>query len=309
MNTVPVIIADDDPSIRTLLARHLRADVEEVYECADGREALERLAELKDAVVIVDLEMPGQHGLDVTRAIRQLRPEGAACVLVLTASGSEETAVAALDAGADNFLRKPPSFPELRAHVRAGRRLVAAWRADQQRHEELEQLIEYNPCPMVTVDCESKAISRANQAALRLSGYTKEQFLGRTCKDSLCASKAPECPMAEEEPGAVQHTKCTLQTPDGRSIPVLRSMVPVILGGRRQILESFTDISQLTEAVEARQSQLTFLETLLDTIPSPIYYKNRQGVYQGCNAAFAQWIGLHRTDIIGAPWTISIRPS
>jgi len=67
----------------------------------------------------------------------------------------------------------------------------------------------------------------------------------------------------------------------------------------RQNSQLQQEISERRRAVEAVRQQLNFQQTMMDTIPSPIFYKDRQGRYLGCNAAFESYIGRPRTEVIG----------
>lgn len=67
----------------------------------------------------------------------------------------------------------------------------------------------------------------------------------------------------------------------------------------RQNSQLQQEISERQRAAEAVRQQLNFQQTMMDTIPSPIFYKDRQGRYLGCNAAFESYIGRPRTEVIG----------
>ena len=103
-----VLIVDDEPSIRKLVATTLE-DVAgfELVEAANGVEALELAREEAPAIVLLDIDMPGMDGLEACRRLRA-DPETAGCTIVmLTAAADEEAERAAEEAGADLFLTKP----------------------------------------------------------------------------------------------------------------------------------------------------------------------------------------------------------
>jgi two-component system response regulator MprA len=111
-----VLVVDDDPAVRTAVARALRLDYE-VAEAGDGAEALARHAASPADAIVLDLLMPEVGGLDVCRS---LRGRGDAVpVLVVTARDAVSDRVEGLDAGADDYLVKPFAVEELRARVRA----------------------------------------------------------------------------------------------------------------------------------------------------------------------------------------------
>jgi two-component system response regulator MprA len=112
-----VLIVDDEPAVRAALDRALRLDGYEVELAADGREALDRLAEARLDAVVLDVAMPGIDGLEVCRRMREAGDRTP--VLMLTARDAVDDRVAGLDAGADDYLVKPFALKELKARLRA----------------------------------------------------------------------------------------------------------------------------------------------------------------------------------------------
>ena len=109
-----VLVVEDDPGIATQLVRALARSGYQVDHVVTGGEALRR----GDAdVVLLDLELPDADGVQVCRQLRQRRSETA--IIVVTAYGEETDRVAALDAGADDYLVKPFGLSELQARIRA----------------------------------------------------------------------------------------------------------------------------------------------------------------------------------------------
>jgi len=116
---VRVLIVDDEPQIRRFLKPSLVAQHYEVIEAASGTEALVRAAEEKPDVVILDLGLPDQDGIEVIRALRAWSEMP---ILVLSVRSREADKVAALDAGADDYVEKPFAMGELLARLRAALR-------------------------------------------------------------------------------------------------------------------------------------------------------------------------------------------
>jgi len=111
-----ILVVDDDPHIRELVRVFLRGEGFDVYEAADGQEALARLESVKADLVIVDVMMPRLDGWELTR---QLRQGGDLPVLMLTAKGETSQKVKGFQLGADDYLTKPFEPLELVARVRA----------------------------------------------------------------------------------------------------------------------------------------------------------------------------------------------
>jgi two-component system KDP operon response regulator KdpE len=118
-----VVIVEDEIQIRRFVRAALESDGWTVFEAAAGREGLIATGERKPALVILDLGLPDMDGIDF---IRDLRGWSAIPVLILSARSTEPDKVAALDAGADDYLTKPFGVAELLARVRALRRRQGA---------------------------------------------------------------------------------------------------------------------------------------------------------------------------------------
>jgi len=119
-----ILLAEDQPDIRDLIALNLRHAGYDVTPVADGRAALDSQAERAADLLILDLMMPGLDGLEVCKA---LRAKGRATpILMLTAKSTELDRVLGLELGADDYLTKPFSMAELLARVKALLRRAAA---------------------------------------------------------------------------------------------------------------------------------------------------------------------------------------
>jgi two-component system, OmpR family, KDP operon response regulator KdpE len=111
-----VLVVDDEPQIRRTLAINLRARGYQVDLAASGEEALKAAAHQQPDVVVLDLGLPGIDGLQV---IHGLRGWTRVPIIVLSVREREADKVAALDAGADDFVTKPFGINELLARLRA----------------------------------------------------------------------------------------------------------------------------------------------------------------------------------------------
>lgn len=119
MMNARILVIDDEPQIRRVMRTSL---TEEGYIVTDGRsgeEALERLRQDHPDLVLLDMNMPGIGGLE---ACREIRETSDVAVIMLTVRDKEADKVSALDAGADDYITKPFSMPELLARIRAALR-------------------------------------------------------------------------------------------------------------------------------------------------------------------------------------------
>jgi two-component system KDP operon response regulator KdpE len=111
-----ILVIDDELQIRRVVKNTFQAAGARVVEAASGTEGIDRAAAERPDLIILDLGLPDIPGADVCREIRKW---SGAPILVLSARHSEEEKVALLDAGADDYVTKPFSTPELQARARA----------------------------------------------------------------------------------------------------------------------------------------------------------------------------------------------
>ena len=114
-----VLVVDDEASIRKFLRASLAAHDYQVYEAATGQDALAAVLAHRPDLIILDLGLPDIEGIEVTR---QLREWSQIPIIILSVREHESEKVAALDAGADDYLTKPFGISELLARMRAALR-------------------------------------------------------------------------------------------------------------------------------------------------------------------------------------------
>ena len=115
----PVLVIDDELSIRRFLRISLETAHYRVYEAENGAEALAKAAQVRPEVIILDMNLPDMEGVEV---LRRLREWTHVPVIILSVRDADRDKVAALDAGADDYLTKPFSTDELLARLRVARR-------------------------------------------------------------------------------------------------------------------------------------------------------------------------------------------
>jgi two-component system KDP operon response regulator KdpE len=144
-----VLVIDDEGSILRTLRINLTARKYEVVTAADGASGLAAMAHVRPDVLILDLGLPDMDGADV---IKGVRGQASTPIIVLSAAGQESTKVAALDAGADDYITKPFGMDELLARLRA-----AVRRASPAPDEPVVATEDF------TVDLAAKRVARAGR--------------------------------------------------------------------------------------------------------------------------------------------------
>src|SRR5262252_9512087 len=176
---VRILVVEDEKKVATALREGLEPEGYEVVTAADGEQALELVGREPFDLVLLDLALPLRDGIDVLAALR--KHDCMTPVFIVTARDTVENRVLGLDAGADDYLVKPFTFPELLARIRALLRRGGADQALKLQHEDL------------CVDLATRKVARGEQP-LELTGKEFEilecllRHRGRTVSRDMLAS-------------------------------------------------------------------------------------------------------------------------
>ena len=121
MNNAKILVVDDEPQIRRVMRTSLTSQGYFVDDAKSGEEALEKIRQSRFDLILLDVNMSGLSGLETCR---EIRASSDVAIIMLTVRNSEAAKIAALDAGADDYVTKPFSMPELWARIRANLRRV-----------------------------------------------------------------------------------------------------------------------------------------------------------------------------------------
>ena len=130
MDSIKILVVDDEHQITRVLKRSLLAHRYDVRTASDGEAALDLFHDFHPDLVITDLQMPEMNGIELCREIRKISKVP---IIVLSVKGEEKTKVEALDAGADDYVTKPFGMDELLARVRAALRRLPDLNEEQSR--------------------------------------------------------------------------------------------------------------------------------------------------------------------------------
>lgn len=155
MSQPVVIVIEDEPQIRRFVRSALEAEGWQVFEADTAKKGLSEAGTRKPDLLVLDLGLPDGDGLDL---IRDVRGWSGVPIIVLSARSDEADKIAALDAGADDYLCKPFGVGELLARVRANLRRPRAAMADGRAVQETDAVFRFGA---VEVDRQARLVRRA----------------------------------------------------------------------------------------------------------------------------------------------------
>ena len=163
MNALDIVIVEDEPYQREMMRDFLNREGHRITEAGNGEEALRLFSEGSFDLVLLDFRMPGMNGLELLQQAKRLNPEIDA--VIITAYGTIETAVAAMKAGACDYITKPVDFDELSLlidRIAEHRRLV-------KENQVLRQELKARGVTSDTIRCQSRQMAELINLAGRVA--------------------------------------------------------------------------------------------------------------------------------------------
>ncbi|MBU0689819.1 MAG: EAL domain-containing protein [Gammaproteobacteria bacterium] len=185
----------------------------------------------------------------------------------------------------------------------------SAERALQESQKQLQMFMDSIAEGMYGVDTEGRC-TFVNEALLRILGYDfEEELLGKNLHEIIHYAYADGSPYPAQDCNAYQayiRDEATHSADEvfwrknGKPVPVEYWSQPMHKGGRTiGAVVTFLDISERKKGEEALHESVSFSDSLLQTMPVPVFHKDTEGRYTGCNNAFAEFIGKAKEEIIG----------
>jgi PAS domain S-box-containing protein len=247
-----ILLVDDDED-QYVLIRDLLADIDTqdytLTWASTYDNGLRAVSESAPDVCLLDFRLGARTGLEILRAA-----VAAGCdtpMIMLTGTGDRATDVEAMKSGAADYIEKDAiTGPLLERAIRYALERARARKMLIEEDEYLRTMLASIRSGVVLVDPDDFSIVDANAHALEVFGASRDDVVGRSCRDLMCGSDGHPCPIGQPQ-ATVSCVDCVVTASDGRQVPVLKSAVPISRKGRRLILESFVDVSERKEAEEA----------------------------------------------------------
>ncbi|HWQ10898.1 MAG TPA: PAS domain S-box protein, partial [Holophaga sp.] len=154
---------------------------------------------------------------------------------------------------------------------------------------------------MLLIDPRRGVVTDANPVALQLTGCTREDLLGQPCRTAGCTHPLRQCPALDRGERLEESEEVVVHT-EGRETPVLKHVVPILLGGQPFLLESFADISaQKALESQLRESgeRLQVASNALAHSPVSVMITDPQGIIEYVNPKFEELSGYTSEDVLG----------
>jgi PAS domain S-box-containing protein len=275
----------------------------------DGREGFEVAKRERPDVVISDVMMPGVNGIEFCQLIRKDEELRGLPILLVSAQRTDTgSVIEGLAAGADDYLEMPFDSAKLVAKVSrliVRRKLEAALRDSEERYR---LLFECTPQPIWVYDDQTLAFLAVNEAAVRIYGYSREEFLSMTIKDIRPCEDVPALLIKTDSgiDGPVLTSPWRHQKKDGSIIYVEITSHPLGFGGKQACLAIATDVTdrKLLDEEQKRmhasiqQSAIEWRQTF-NAIDFPVLIVGLDGLIKRLNQAAHDIADSHSDEIIG----------
>ena len=303
-----ILVVDDHPGSRYVLAKILQRARYEVKEAATGMEALRLTAEKPD-LVILDVGLPDLSGYEVCQRIKSDPATSSIPVLHLSASFAEvENRVRGLEGGADGYLTYPVEPPELLANVQALLRVREAERKLRQQRELLAVTLSSIGDGVITTDTEAR-ITFLNPLAEALTGWSQDEATGRPFGDVFRIINAETGRPAEDlvaqairqgkTVGLANHT--LLIARDGATTPIEESAAPIRdhEGRIHGVVLAFRSIAERRRAERALHQSERELADFFDNASLGLRWVGPDGIILRVNRAELDLLGYAREEYVG----------
>lgn len=256
-----LLIVEDSAEDAELIVRELRrAGYTLVYERVDTLESMRALLHWEWDLILADYKMPRFSGLDALAEFKTWKRD--IPFIIVSGAIGEECAVESVKAGAQDYVLKDRLTRLVPVIQRAmkdavDRRDYRRVQRDRDRADEalrasearLRVILESVQTGVMIVDPESHVILEVNRELAEMVGLPPHQIVGSVCNKFVCPTSAGKCPITDLGE-KIDHAERILLRADGTEMPVLKTVRQVMISGRRQLIESLVDITELKRLQE-----------------------------------------------------------
>jgi len=148
--------------------------------------------------------------------------------------------------------------------------------------QRIEAILNSIQSGVLVIDTGTHRIIEANPAAISMLGTSREEIVGQVCHQLICPAELGACPITDNKP-RLNNAEGVIINNNGERVPILKTVVPFILEGRKCLLESFVNISELKQTEKVLAERELFLRTLTEALPDFVFILDTEGTIQQVN--------------------------
>lgn len=318
-----ILIVDDNATNLQVLGKLLSDAGYQTGIARSGKKAIQFIKKQKVDLIIMDIMMPEMDGYETVDEIKKIDKN--ISVIFLSALKGYENKVKAFDHGGVDYIEKPFHRDEVIARIHTQLKILMMQRRLESQNQRLREEISlrkeselllneskrrmqalFNNAEIgiLFVD-ENFQIQYSNPAMEKILGFKEKEFIGVNLNQFVDLKDRGKDQHYWERTisGELDYYEIekSFHSKNGKIIDTHVKTVAYRneKNEMEYILVLVEDITQKNRIQEAFDSYLFFLQLLIETIPTPVYYKNIEGKYVGCNNAFSELLGKNKSDIIG----------
>ena len=168
----------------------------------------------------------------------------------------------------------------------------------KESQERLRQIFDSVQAGIVIIDVETHRIADVNAVAAEIIGAPREEIVDKICHQYICPAQVGKCPITDlgQE---IDNAERVLLRANGESIPILKTVVPIMLNGHSYLLGSFVDISDLKAAQEMTNRETAKLSAMISGMEEGVVFADANNVIVEVNDYFCSFVGKKRDEILG----------
>jgi len=301
-NELLILIIDDNPEDRELYKSFLLKD--EIYsykfiEAENSEDGLKLAGSDNPDCILLDFILPDMNGLEFLEVYNEKKKKGLdeISIIILAEHGDENAAMRAMRSGASDYIVKDKNNGDLM--IRAVHYSIERKNRDKELFESekrYKDLVEKATDIIFQTDMLGN-FTYVNQVVTRIAGYDPEDLINKNYINYIHPDNRQDLQKLLVDQFKTKNPETYSEYPiickDGSYVWI--SQLAQLLFKNQKIV----GFQVIARDISKQKEQREFINTLLDTIPNPIYYKDAEGKYLGCNKAFDYFTGLEESKIVG----------